>query len=175
MTAADFPEELKPYITTVKDGGMELVTVEFRHPQFLDGGQPDPIRVVFDNQDRILPLEATAPLNPGEDVLFSTMPARFAWPDRSKNSRPIFPVEIDDVTYEIIYRLDAVDLGRDPIAVTVREYAPDGTGPYRQLNDLTVARIDAEGQSITVVNAPSQAHSALVPRRTYTRDKFPLG
>lgn len=175
MTTAEFPDELKPYVVTVKDGGQELVSLEFRHDEWVDElDNPAPLRVVVDNQDWTLPIEAGAPLNAGESVLFKAFPVKFQWPDRSEDSRPVFRFSLDDVDYEIVKRLEQYNMDAGPTWLIAREYAPDGSGPYRVFDDLTMVEFIADDTLATVVCGPSPATATRVPRRTYRRDQWPL-
>lgn len=101
---------------------MNLVTLEFHHPAFLDGSTPVAIRAVNDTQDHSLLLEASAPLNGGTSVTFKGIPFDLVWPEQSEARAPEIRIRMDNVGREVSEYLDAAVKISSPIRVFFRVY-----------------------------------------------------
>jgi hypothetical protein len=116
-------------------------TLEFRHAAFAE-----PIRVVRDHADLTAALEADAPENPAEAVLFAGYGFTLQPPDVTTDPSPTLGIEIDNVDRTILAAVEASMVSTGAIEVTHRIYlASDLTAPQ---NDppltLTVAKINAD-------------------------------
>lgn len=117
-----------------------LDTLEFRHASFTSLGTPFAARVVNDHTLLSAYLEADAPLNPGELVVF--LPTRFSLTrpaETESGSVPEIEITVDNAARVLMPYLDAAKESRDPIEVTWRPYLPsDLTAPH-MLPPLTLA------------------------------------
>lgn len=115
-------------------------TMELNHPGFTQ-----PIRVVNDRDSLEATLEATAPVNPSQKVLFAAYAFRFNKPEVTANGLPQISLEIDNVDRSIVAAIEQAILTPDPITVIYREFistdlsAPQNNPPIQ----LTVLSINA--------------------------------
>lgn len=92
-------------------------TLEFRHDLL-----PDPIRVVHDYNDLVATLEATAPINAGQEVTFTRFAFDAKKPEVSPNGVPTMEVTIDNVSRQIVAAIEYVMGSSKPIKATFREF-----------------------------------------------------
>lgn len=105
---------------------IELYTLELLHPSFIDEfDNPTSVRAVRDTQNHILPLEATAPLNGGEDVEFTAIPFEVPWPEQQEGQVPELSIRIDNIGREIVPYLDAAVQVQAPLTIIFRGYLFD--------------------------------------------------
>lgn len=147
-----------------------LHTLEFRHPVFTS-----PIRVVRDQADLTATLEAAAPANPGEVVLFLRYPFDLELPEVSDRGTPQVTITIDNVTAEIGRQIDAAVSEPDPIEVTYRAFlSSDLAGPQ---NDppltLSVTRIEVDVFRVTATATLLDLGNRQFPNEDYTATRFP--
>jgi len=151
-------------------------TLEIRHPSFQDEfGNPTAIRVVNDNQDLQVNLEADAPLNAGELVTFRMCGFRAVLPAVREGEPPELRIEISNVSREIEAYLELAVASTDPVEATYRPYLstdtsrPHWTRPaHMQLTKVSsdVFRVTATAGHAAVWNKP-------VPSELYTPQRFP--
>lgn len=164
-----------------------LPTLELRHPSFLDAeGNVTPVRVVRDGGNEIdlesapeiygwmLTLEAGAPLNGGEEVLFQACHFDFSLPDQTQQKLPEVDVEIANVTRIVSKYLDAaVELG-GIIEVTYREFlVSDTSSPKYILGGLSMSRVKSDVFKVTGSASFIDLVNRLFPRRVYRPEDFP--
>jgi len=94
-----------------------LHTLELRHVALTV-----PIRVVLDNQDWVLTLEAGAPVNPGQAVTFIKFRFDFRIPDITDGSSPEMEVSMDNVDRSIVDGLEAANASPSKLELTYRQY-----------------------------------------------------
>jgi hypothetical protein len=92
-------------------------TLELRHSSFTE-----PIRVVRDRANLIARLENTAPLNPGEVVLFIPFSFDFSKPEVLPGGIPQLTITIDNVGREVTANVELSLESTEPIKATYREY-----------------------------------------------------
>lgn len=129
-----------------------LHTLELRHPAFIDElSNPVAVRVVRDNKDLTARLEATAPLNASEMVLFTAMGFDLELPPIDTSPVPEITITLDNVSRELVKHLDAAVATQDKIEITYRPYlSTDLEGP--QLDPpftLTLTEVSADALRIT--------------------------
>lgn len=98
--------------------GILYHTIELRHPNFTS-----PIRVVRDYQDLTARLEATAPENAGQDVLFVAFSFDFSKPEVSPNGVPQLTITIDNVSRDIVANIELATGSTGLIQVIYREFS----------------------------------------------------
>jgi len=117
--------ELLEGINVLPLGRAFLSMFEFSHPD-------RPVRrYVVDNQDWLATLESTAPMNPGEEVLFEMLPISVNKPDQSSDSAsPTITMAVDNVAGIMANEADLTRGSMKPWRVTERLYASDDlSGP----------------------------------------------
>lgn len=127
-----YSEALAEAYASAPEAGVLLDTLEFRHASFVTAGLPYAVRVVNDHEELLATLEDDAPLNAGEEVVFS--PTRFTITRPSENSgggTAQLEIAVDNAARVLVPYLDAVKESRDPIMVSWRPYlASDLTAPH---------------------------------------------
>lgn len=103
-----------------KTSVVDLFTVELRHSTF-----PAPIRMVSYDVDLQVPIEATAPVNPGETVTF--MGVAFKSPSENIDTEPgnTITLTVDGISAQALPYLNVANETLEPIAVTIRYVAFD--------------------------------------------------
>jgi len=146
-----------------------LHTIELRHQAFTV-----PIRVVNDHADLTATLEATAPENPGQAVLFQGFSFGFQPPDVD-GPRPEIILTIDNVSREITKNIEAATISGAPVELTYRPYlSTDLSGP--QMNPpltLDIIGIEASMLTVTAHAAFGDLGSKRFPSEDYTAERFP--
>jgi hypothetical protein len=99
---------------------MHLWCVEMRHASF-----PSPLRVVQHKANVTVTLEATAPVDAGDDVLFTALGFRLREPEISTEPDTTITIEVDGVTGSVIPYLATANQTTTPIEVTCRAIAYD--------------------------------------------------
>ncbi|MCW2315318.1 hypothetical protein M2322_000852 [Rhodoblastus acidophilus] len=131
--------------------------LEFIHPAFIDtNGNQISVRALNDTQDRAITLEATAPLNAGQSVIFSAIPFVFGWPGQAEGQASSLTIRIDNIGREMMPYLDAAAVTQDPLICVVRLVTINtdtGTVTYGgvayqlYIRDVTVTEDALEGQA----------------------------
>lgn len=147
-----------------------LHTLEFRHETF-----ETPIRVVRDNADHDLTLEATAPEDPDTEVTFLGYAFELKPPDVSTTGVPELVISIDNVSNEIEEALASATEAATKVEVTYRQYLlSDTTGPQ---NDppLNMTLLSAKAQGMQVIGRATLVDVAnkRYPGEDYTAIRFP--
>lgn len=145
-------------------------TLEFRHPVFTQ-----PIRAVLDHADLNAYLEATAPLNPSQEVTFVKMSFDFTREEVSDGSAPEMTVEIDNVTAEIEENIALANISPGVIEVTYRIYlAADLSGPQNNPPlHMEVKGIKADDFKVSARCTFGNFANRRFPREVYTIKEFP--
>lgn len=147
-----------------------LHTLEFRHPSF-----SVPLRVVRDHADLTATLEAGAPVDAGQAVLFTGYPFEFELPQVDDGTPPELTITIDNVDRAIVENLELAVASTAKLAVTYRPYvssdlsAPQMDPPLH----MTVTRIEADVFRVVARCAFSDLTNLQFPREDYTADRFP--
>lgn len=153
-----------------------LHTLELRHPSFIDDdGNPTAIRVVRDNEDLNAKLEATAPINGGETVLFVAMGFELELPSIDTAPVPEISITLDNVTREIVKHLDGAAESQDKIEVTYRPYLSDDLeGPQMDPPmSLVLTEVSADSYRVTGRARMLDVGNKAFPSQTYTAKRFP--
>jgi hypothetical protein len=138
------------------------MTLEFIHPAFRDdAGDPTTIRLVQGFEDITATLEATAPEDPGDAVLFTAAPFEVDLPLKDVKGRHDLNLVLDGVSGDVVRQLELqAAANRSPVKVILREYvssnlsAPQGT-PIKMtlLNpSVSMTRVSASAVFADVVN-----------------------
>lgn len=155
-----------------------LDTLEIRHPALVDEEEnPDPIRVVLDNRDWQLKLEAGAVLQPGETVTFYKSVWDIDLPD-SSDGVPSARLSVDAVNRKVIAALEQIVTIRAAIEVTYRTYIAPAPGdpapePGWVVDGLKGRNVEATTQRMTAQLTFDLLGNRAFPRPIYTRADFP--
>jgi len=143
---ATLSEALKEAYASAPSDKTILHTLEFRHDSFVDeSNNPTAVRVVLDHEDLTATLEASAPMNPSEAVLFQRAHFDFALPEQSDNAAlPEIIISVDNATRLLMPYLDQAIEGGGAIEVTYRAFLSDDlTGPETDPPlTLTITQVD---------------------------------
>ena len=147
-----------------------LHTLEFRHPAF-----NAPLRVVRDHVDHTCTLEATAPANAGQAVLFVGYAFDLTLPTVDAGAAPEVTITIDNVSMEIEDNISAALATSDKVQVTYRPYlSTDLSAPaMNPPMTLTLTSISADQFTLTARAQLGDYANKAFPGETYTATRFP--
>lgn len=153
-----------------------LHTLEIRHPSFTDSaGNNIAVRVVRDNKDLTAKLEDTAPLNGGENVLFTAMGFDLELPPIDTSPVPEITITLDNVSRELVRHLDAAVQTQEKIEITYRPYLSDDlSGP--QIDPpftLVLTEVSADALRITGQARMLDIGNKAFPSEVYNSTRFP--
>lgn len=163
-------QALKEAYASAPTGVIIYHTLELRHPAFTQ-----PIRVVRDYTDLTATLEASAPANPGQAVLFTSFAFDFIKPEQSHDGVPRMTIVIDNVSRLITASLDQALTTTDPLAATYREFiSTDLTGPQ---NDpplhMEILSVTGDVFQVRAVAGFADLVNRRFPTEEYGADRFP--
>lgn len=155
-----------------------LHTLEILHPSFRnDAGQAVSVRVVLDHVDHNLKLEAGAPLNGGQTVLFTPFYFSISLPPEEKESGvPEAIIAIDNATREIVAQLERAVTTKDVITVIYRAYISNDTAAGPQNDPPLLLDLKDVQANVTRVTARAVHHdprNRRFPALDYTAAQFP--
>lgn len=147
-----------------------LHTLEFRHPAF-----SQPIRVVLDHADHTCTLEAGAPANPAEAVLFVGYAFNIVLPSVDAGAAPEVVITIDNVSMEIEDNINAALATTDKVMVTYRPYLSTDliTPAMNPPMTLTITQINADQFSLTARAQLGDYANKAFPGEMYSATRFP--
>lgn len=153
-----------------------LDTLELRHPGFIQDGVNIALRVVNDHDSLTACLEAAAPMNGGEYVLFS--PVRFGFKRPAENDSGAtqeVEISIGNVSRVLVPYLDMAKESREPIEVTYRPFvSTDLTGPHMNPPlTLLIRSISVDSLAVTARAGFGDLVNRRFPRVDYTAKRFP--
>jgi hypothetical protein len=152
---------------------VELPTIEIYHSTW-----SSPVRLVRDRQNLTATLEAGAPNNPAEEVLFTAFPFNFSLP-KIGEGRQELRITIDGASRILIDTIEAMDLTvDDPVRVIYRPYlSTDLSGPHMN----PPLKLVCAGERAISINAKQVMLSCgyadfmnrKFPRKIYRIEEFP--
>lgn len=170
MPDVTLSQAIKEAYASAPAGVIVYHTLELRHPAFTV-----PIRVVRDYQDLTATLEASAPVDAGQQVLFIGMAFNFTKPEINADGVPQMTIEIDNVSREIVANIEAALGSTDLVEVTCREYL--STDLSRPQNDpplhMQVMRITADTFKVRAVCGFPDLINRRFPTLEYDAETFP--
>lgn len=147
-----------------------LHTLELWHPSW-DAA----VRLVQDFANLAATLEGDAPVDAGEEVVFTACPFSFTLPQVGEGRQEL-SIQIDNVSRELMPLIEAADLtSSTPIRATYRPYlSTDTSAPHMSpVLTLDVVRISANAMQVTCSCAHADYLNRRFPRRIYTVEEFP--
>jgi hypothetical protein len=176
MPDVSLSEAWKEACTVAPSGVVQLHTLEFRHPNFVDGSNnPTAIRVVLDHQDLVATLESDAPLNAGQPVTFIAMAFGLELPNVDSVPTPELKIILDNVSQEIETYLSVSTASAFPVEVTYREYlSTDLTGPQNNPPmNFTLKNPEADDYQVIATASTTDSGNRQFPNQDYTVQRFP--
>jgi hypothetical protein len=167
---ATLTEALREAYATAPPSAVVLHTMELWHPTWEAA-----LRLVADFADLTATLEDDAPVNGGEEVLFTGCPFSFTLPQVGEGRQEL-SIQFDNVAQLLMPLLEAADLTSEtPIRATYRPYLSSATDAPQMSPVLTldVIRISADVMQVTCVCAHADHLNRKFPRRLYTVEEFP--
>lgn len=152
-------------------GDPVLLTLEFRHPDFVDDdGNPTSAWVVNDYRNLVAFDEDSI------ERTFIGVPFKYVKPDQTDSGAPkAAQIELDNVSLEVSRLLMQARESDDPVEVVEREYLPsDLTAPH--VLPVTVTELAAPAITVETVSASctfGNLTNRKYPARTYTAEDFP--
>jgi hypothetical protein len=145
-------------------------TLEFHHPVF-----SEPIRVVLDHVDHTCTLEADAPENALEAVLFVGYSFDMVPPAVDDGAAPEVVITIDNVSVEIEDNINAALATTDKVTVIYRAYLrSDPSAPQNNpTTRLTVTQVSADQFQLTARAQLGDFANKAFPGELYTATRFP--
>lgn len=170
MSDSSLQDAIKEAYASAPSDEVILFTIEMRHPAFTE-----PLRVVRDSKNLTARLEADAPVNGGEEVLFIAYPFDIKPPDMDEYGKPELTITIDNVGREILVYIEQAVRQRAVIEVTYRLYlASDLSGPQNNPPmTMQAVSISANPTSITLVASFADLSARAFPKFNYTLEQFP--
>jgi len=170
MSDSSLSEALKEAYASAPADDIIYHTLEFRHPAWVT-----PIRVVRDFVSLTATLEADAPANPSEAVVFTGYPFDMVRPELTDDAAPQLTITIDNVSLEIEDAINQAQLTTDQVEVTYRPYlASDLSAPSMDPPiTFTVASISATQFQLTATAVLGDFGNRRFPFEEYTATRFP--
>lgn len=160
-------------------GDMEseiVETLEFRHPLIIgEDGEVTPIRVLLGETDMQFRLEADAPVNAGEMVLFQKAQFEITGSEMGENKEPKMVLSIGAVNGQIVGYLEVANTSPEPVDVTYRQflYSEPESGPIIDpVWNMELSEVDVNEFVATGTIALTDMHNAPFPLTTYTPSRF---
>jgi hypothetical protein len=165
-----------------------LATIELRHATFVDDeDNPVAIRMVADPGELIearddgpdirghmLTLESSAPMNPGEEVLFQSVMFKFKLPEQSDSKVTGMQIEFDNVTRIMSDHLDNAVKERSTMALIYREYLADDTSePQLVISNLSIKNVSSNLWRVTASADFMDFINKKFPNKDYRPEEFP--
>ncbi len=152
-------------------------TLEVRHPDFEDeNGDRASLLLVADTEPLTAPLEADAPVYPGEWRSFIPLAFNFALTPIEAGTTPEIEISIDGVTRSLIYYLDLAMASAVPLVVAYRPYLDTAIADGPQMDP--VLTFEVSDVTVGLTNVTMRARTGIdlrgaFPRRIYTITEFP--
>jgi hypothetical protein len=171
---ATLTEAMQEAVATAPQGGQIVDTLEIMHPTFVEGGQPAPVRVCTDVVDRTFTLEAGAPLNAGQAVLFKAVPFEITLPESSDRGAAKARLALDVVTGELFAALDAALVTTSPITVVYRAFVSDAPSePGEVYYGFVLRNASTQGVRLEGELSFEEIEFQSFPRAVYDRTLYP--
>lgn len=157
----------------------ELVhdTLEIRHPDFVDeAGNPDSLWITNDTVALAAPIEAGAPVRPGETVTFTALAFSFALAAIEPGTTPEIEISLDNVNRAIVQYLDMAMESAKPITVVYRPYLDSDVAAGPQI--MPPPSFEIAEVTVTLGAASLKARTGIdlrvaFPLRRYNIVEFP--
>ncbi len=127
-------DAIKEAYAMAPKGVVTYHTLEIWHPEFIDeAGDPAPARVVLGNKDIVATLEADAPLDPGEAVVFRAVQFKLTLAPIELSPAPELEGALAAVAIDIVKNLDRAVSDSNKIVLRYRPYLSTDLSTPRML------------------------------------------
>jgi hypothetical protein len=152
---------------------VQMPTLEFHHPAFIENGQQIAIRAVNQLTDKVLTLDLGAPLQAGQAVLFKAIPFKFEFPGFEEGQAPSASLTVDNIRREIDQYLDVAETIYTELVCIFRVYlSTDPTtvafGPFR----FVMREVTSSGTTVSGNVTVASAQNLKFLRKLYTSDEY---
>jgi hypothetical protein len=178
--ANPYSDDLREFMFSNPPDVVALDTLELRHPAFVaeDGVTPAAARVVNDNDDLVVTLEADAPMNAGEEVTFTRCRFELTLPESNSPGLPSCQMAVENVGELLMTPIEQAVQVPAPIQATYRQVlAPvDETQPGEigaVIDGLTVRRINVTPLRVTGQAGFEDDLNVPFGRKKYTAKEYP--
>lgn len=170
MPDSTMTQALKEAYASAPSNVVIYSTLELRHPAFTS-----PIRVVRDYEDLTATLEASAPADAGQSVLFVRFAFEFTKPELNANSVPQITIEMDNVDRSIVANIESAMTTTDLVQCTYREYlSSDLSGPQNNPPlSMTIMTITADVFRVKATAGFPDLMNRRFPSLAYEAETFP--
>lgn len=170
MPDVSLSQAIKEAYASAPNDVVDYHTLEFRHPSFTS-----PIRVVRDYVNLTATLEADAPSNPGEAVVFTGYAFELDLPEVGPDARPEITIRIDNVSLEIEDAMNRAIQTTDVVEVTYRPYLSGDTSAPAMDPPLTMTltSVSADQFQVTAKAIVGDYTNRRFPFEEYTTNRFP--
>lgn len=153
---------------------VEVHTLEFNHPAFIENSAQVPIRAVGDVTAWTGRLEAGAPFNSGQDVVFTPIAFDYEDSDQTEGRVQEATIRVDNIGREIAQYLSAAVAINTPVQVIYRRYLSNAptviaSGPFYLYLDSVIERSATVEATLTAF----RAEVAKVFRQVYGLQDYP--
>lgn len=152
-------------------------TLEIRHPDFRNAaGLPDSVWITADTEPLDAPLEADAPVRPGETVTFVALAFSFTLVPIEPGTTPEMEITIDGVNRSVVHYLDIAMRSAKPIVVAYRPYLDSALSDGPQMDPVPTFELSDVSVGLTSISMKARTGIDLrgaFPVRKYTTTEFP--
>ncbi|WP_297105129.1 DUF1833 family protein [uncultured Devosia sp.] len=180
----DWSQALEEAYASAPADEFVVSTLELIHPAFVDeSDNADSVRIVLDERDWDLTLEADAPLFGGETKTFQALAMDVTLPEQVDGQMGSIKLALDNVPRTVWPKLQAAAKVRASARLVYREWvavrdAESGayvasTAPDLIIGDLTMRVVSASVLRIEGTATFVDLLNKGFPRRTFSREDFP--
>jgi hypothetical protein len=168
-------EAIKEAYASAPSNVVLLETIELRHPAFMENGVNVALRFVNDHADLTATLEATAPMNPGEAVLFTALAFEPELPGTDTEGAPELKLRICNATREILQYAREAALTQAKLRITYRIYLnTDTSQPHSKPFTATGASVSTpDATTVQLTCRLTNLSNKRFPGQNYTPQRFP--
>jgi len=152
-------------------------TLEVRHPDFTDeDGDLASLLIVADTEDLSAPLEADAPVWPGQWRTFTALAFSFALTPIEPGTTPEIEITIDGVSRALVYYLDLAMESATPLTIAYRPYLDSALADGPQMDPVPTFEVAEITVALTSVKFKARTGIDLrgaFPVKQYTITEFP--
>jgi hypothetical protein len=150
-------------------------TIELRHPSFVDDdGATDSIWLTTDGKDVTARLEATAPVKPGQQVIFRSFGFKFRLARVEPGTGAELDVQVDNVDRRIAQAINKASKGFVKTMMCYRAWMSDDLEvPSMMPRAFVLSECSADSLTVTAKARVAIDLAGAFPRRLYTATEYP--
>jgi hypothetical protein len=175
-----YSNDLREFIFSNGPDVIALDTIELRHPAFVgeDGVTLAAARVVNDSDPLKVTLEADAPMNAGEQVIFTECRFEMTLPESNSPGTPTCQIAVENVGQKLMDPIEQAVTMPKAIEITYREVlvpSDDDTAPGEigvVIDGLTLRRANVTPLRVTGTAGFDDDLNVPFPRKPYTAQEY---